>query len=71
MTKLCTHEYMKKEYDFSSGIRGKFYHHHSHRGKVTANVLVAEEWAKIEKLAVTKGKNYKSVKDAKKHIKTI
>jgi len=40
--------------------------------KVTAeSPYTAVEWAKIEKLASAKGKTYKSVKKAKKHIESL
>ncbi|MBI5145386.1 MAG: AbrB/MazE/SpoVT family DNA-binding domain-containing protein [Candidatus Omnitrophica bacterium] len=40
--------------------------------KITANSpYTAAEWAKIEKLASLKGKVYKSVKKAKKHIEAL
>ena len=40
--------------------------------KVTAeSPYTASEWAKIEKLASAKGKVYKSVRKAKKHIKAL
>lgn len=40
--------------------------------KVTAELpYTASEWAKIEKLASLKGKAYKSVKKAKKHIEAL
>ena len=40
--------------------------------KVTAeSPYTPTEWAKIEKLASAKGKIYKSVKEAKRHIKSL
>ena len=40
--------------------------------KVTAeSPYTASEWAKIEKLALAKGKAYKSIKRAKKHIEAL
>mgnify|MGYP001582631506 FL=1 len=40
--------------------------------KVTAeSPYTAFEWAKIEKLASLKGKTYKSVRKAKKHIEAL
>lgn len=40
--------------------------------KVTAeSPYTTDEWAKIEKLALTKGKVYKSAKKAKKHIEAL
>jgi AbrB family looped-hinge helix DNA binding protein len=40
--------------------------------KVTAeSPYTPAEWAKIEKLASAKGKTYKSVKKAKKHIESL
>ena len=40
--------------------------------KVTAESPYSpSEWAKIEKLASAKGKIYKSVRDAKKHIESL
>ena len=31
----------------------------------------AKEWAKIEKLAASEGKTYKSIQEAKKHIQSL
>jgi AbrB family looped-hinge helix DNA binding protein len=40
--------------------------------KITAELpYTTSEWAKIEKLALAKGKVYKSAKKAKKHIEAL
>ena len=38
---------------------------------ITESPYTPAEWAKIEKLAYTKGKIYKSAKRAKKHIEAL
>ena len=38
---------------------------------IVESPYTSEEWTKIEKLASAKGKIYKSVQDAKKHIEAL
>ena len=37
----------------------------------TESPYTAKEWAKIEKLAASEGKTYKSIQEAKKHIQSL